>query len=406
MGATHNEFVPAAILLENPGISLEELDARIRQVGPFNDYQFKMIGDNSVRGYSLGIFTKYNKGQMGLAQEVLSMPIRAKSIIPNPRDILEIGRLEVVPRLGDNCWLEPEYLVNTYLGNRLEREHVARMNVFKNFRKGQRIRKMAADRAHYYLNGQRVDVPEDNQNMDCCEIFIVEDILETGKSKVAEQDVRYQVLRLKLIVPEYKQERFESLEELAKAYPSFSLDRLFDFSQDSGELSRGNRFNAKMRWMKKNGRYYLDTKSILDIKSLGIYDWLHGDFVYGSIALTAEAIKHKEWEMLEYCSGDERPGILAKFLVGHPESKARHDNLVMQFYDCKDACMRELSNAEWLRERAIEAWRRGLSPEQAKKEHALVCEEAPELIRIMEGKRKYLRRCFSEKVDRSGEPPF
>jgi hypothetical protein len=406
MGATHNEFIPAAILLENPGITLAEFDERIRQVGPFRDYRFDMIGYNSVNWHSLGIFTKYNNGQIGLAKEVLSMPVRKKSISPNPKDIWGVGRLEIIPRLGDNCWLEPEYLVNTYLGNRLENEHVARMNVFKKFRKGQELRKMEADEGHYYLNGNRVDIPKDNQDRNRCEMFIVEDILETGKSKIAEQDAEYQVLRLKLIVPEYRQERFESLEELAKAYPSLSPYRLFDFSQESGELSRGNRFNAKMKWLRKNKGYYLDTKSILDIKSLGIYDWLHADFLWGSIVLTAEAIKHEDWEMLEYCSGDERPGILAKFLVDHPESKARHDNSVMQFYDCKDACMRELSNSEWLRERALESWRKGLSPEQAKKEYELVCKEAPELIRIMERKRKYLRRCFSEKVDRSNEPPF
>ena len=44
MGASHNAFIPAAILLDNPGITFGELETRIRQVGPFRNYVYEMIG--------------------------------------------------------------------------------------------------------------------------------------------------------------------------------------------------------------------------------------------------------------------------------------------------------------------------------------------------------------------------
>jgi hypothetical protein len=116
------------------------------------------------------------------------------------------------------------------------------------------------------------------------------------------------------------------------------------------------------------------------------------------IILTAEAIKHKEWEMLAWAGGDERLGIVAQFLMRHPSSKRRHDNALLQFYDCLDAYLNGMINTEWLIQRFLEPWRRGFSRERAKIEYRILCEESPELIRVVNERREYERRNLGERT--------
>jgi hypothetical protein len=399
MGASHNAFVPAAILLENPGITLNEFDERIRQIGPFRNYDSDMIGWRGVYDSSFDMANRFVTGPI-----CIGMPIYTKSLEPHSKDPWEIRPLEIVSRLAEDKWLSPEYRVNKFLGCRFEEEHECKLHVFRKYMRGNKLVKMDSEPAYYYLNGERIQVPKNDTHSQ--KVFKILEVLDTGTEKVEGDERIYQRFKLGKIVPEYQQERFQSLEELTGAHPRFSLDKLFDFSQNSGDLAIGSPFFTSVRWTRKNGGYYLDTDYILKMKQLGRYDTLHADFIYTSIVLTAEAIKHKEWEMLEYCSGDERPGVMAQFLMAHPDSKARHDDELLLFYDCKDASLKDLNNSEWLRQRLLEPGRRGLTPEQHKREYELVCEEAPELIKRMEWRREYNRGAFRPVKEDKNELPF
>ncbi len=380
MGAPHDAFVPAAILLENPGITLEEFDERLRSVGPFYKQHTSPFGRNSL----IFNLNPYRTGVLPILRDILRVESDLRVIEPIKKDRWSIPSLEAVPTPGMQSWLSPTYNVNKYLGTRQGEIETREGADYGDYKEGKEICWGLEQKNYFCLNGT---LQEDHKGMDRKNTFRIEEIISRTIKQIGAQQVPQAKLKLTRTIPVYQQETFETLGDLTKNYPKFSPARLFNLGQERGRLYVGHPFGIFLRWFKKSQGYYLDTKHLLEMEKLS-HDKISPDSIYTSIILTAEAIKHKEWEMVSYASGDERDGILAQFLMAHPDSKIRHDNQLIQFWDSKNALDNGLTNSQWLANRGIEQWRRGLTCEQSKKEFELICGAAPAQIRSMNQRRK------------------
>lgn len=148
-------------------------------------------------------------------------------------------------------------------------------------------------------------------------------------------------MRIREKFPVYSVHEFGSLEKAVREHPEYHPDNLFDFSQEFGEFYRC--IDETGRWRKVGGKYYLDEEDLARTQGQ----------VYSSIVLTAEAIKHRAWEVIGYSDYETYRWMLFNFLLKHPSTVRRHAAGVMNWWHSKKAAESGMNVREWLADRAM-----------------------------------------------------
>lgn len=258
--------------------------------------------------------------------------------------------------------------------------------------------------------------------------------IKQGKPRLVDYD-RYEVdqtLEGRAVLFDTKEENFESAEELAKKYPKYSLENVFDFSLEKGFLYPSNEKGTsaglvykKRRpfvWNKKGKNYTLDENHMLDnLNPNSVYandsrnhwssyshidfteEWKHkgngGTFSFTDLIVTNEAIKKQNWKLLKYTGNRSE---LLKFLYNNPEVFAAYEKAVLDTEFSLEAKKQGLTNFEFLRDYHNKtASRKQLDLSVARKE----LEEHVE--KEKEEKRKHMERVNKEFRERGEDDlPF
>lgn len=392
MGMPFHQFIPAAILMDNPGITLEEFTHLLNQV--------------NVKPYFSDQLLDYNKIPYLISDsfysEIITNAVKIfrlnndLSNLPEPpkEDRLKFSGLHVFPRCDDGKWQESGYRLVTYKGK-----------LVRSPKSHKHIRSQGAELGDYI---QLSNINQENLTHIIIEkdgkLFFQEDnkkplffVDEAGIQKVVLNGTRkqqgyFQDINISRVDPIYEVKEWSDYKSLVADHPEFALEQLVDLDQDSGVLYKKPTWWTPMkpepiRWYKQGNKYYLDINDIIKHKQ---------ETEYTSIKLTSEAIRHKEWQVISYNLGYERAAIESDFFKRHPDIVTKHRNSVIQFWDLVEA--QGMSVNEWLRLRALQPWRKGLTPEQAQKEYEFICEKNVKDIAEMEANTP---ECFKKKINGS-----
>src|SRR3989338_5666245 len=117
MGGTFDDLIPAAILLDNPGITLEEFRRKLSYTGPFkNRIQPSSIGNGDRMESICQVFGIYINPDL-YAQRFLGLPLRDPTMfLRKEEDPLRFKRLEYDPRASNWRWKSPIYRTIDFTG--------------------------------------------------------------------------------------------------------------------------------------------------------------------------------------------------------------------------------------------------------------------------------------------------
>lgn len=128
-------------------------------------------------------------------------------------------------------------------------------------------------------------------------------------------------MELSLIEEKYDIEKFMTEEDLFEKWPQFHPENKFDFSQESGSFFAGMN-SDQYHWYQKNSRYYLDKEKTFNRIPAGTAKSIK--YGYTDLILTAEAVKHSAWKIISYRGKDH----MEQFLKAFPDSVKRYNKAV------------------------------------------------------------------------------
>jgi len=134
-------------------------------------------------------------------------------------------------------------------------------------------------------------------------------------------------------------ELYRTDEDLLEAWPQFHPDFIYDWNQERGQfMVLGNLDN--FRWVMKNGKYYLDSET---------FNRIQASFIgYVDLILSSEAIKRKAWKLLSYKGRVHLPQFLRDF----PDAKEVYDRAVWDSHTSLYAKQKGMTNNDLLRMRS------------------------------------------------------
>jgi len=340
MGASHEFFIPAAILLENPGITIQELSLLLNNIH-YPIYHPSHIGDHTL--LKIGQDANYfHMGVLGVANAILSLPFKDEKLSRS----IGLNELEVSPRFNGTRWLNPFYRVIKQDGQVKGDAREIKifpglvLDVGKTVFGWPEVEEQQP-REYFFVNGE-----ERIQEFNGKKKYIIEEVLRFEKPR---KDIpASQIVRARELSQRFRVNEFRTLSELLEHFPKYDPSALFDFSQDSGELYARAPYKIPrdlkpgIKWLRKGDKYYLD---IDDIFKRDLED------PYSSIILTAEAIKKKAWPCFYWCHGDEKEPRDFQFQLDSPSSLKRRSREIYNWRLAKQAVRNNLTNTEWMRVR-------------------------------------------------------
>lgn len=304
MGFPYNGLIPAAVLLDNPGITKEEFvelldNCRTASIGSVS--KKARWGSFCSRAEDKGL----HSGLYGLAQ-ILKLEGKRDS----PEDLI------VIPYRKGGKWKQRyEICIPKRFWGDLVEETIKTPLRYKvgdiyepDYGCPGRIEEILEEDVYF---------PPDEERDTAEEVLVHEG---TAVPYKYEQDIMViQKVKIKETWIQSTVKRFRTIEDLASKFPHFHPEKLYDFSKEKGKLMVSAIFNSDFNWVQKNGKYYLDKST---------FDKIPAGFSFGSgytdLILTAEAIKHKAWKLLSYKGAIYIDQFLQKF----PDSKKRYDQAV------------------------------------------------------------------------------
>lgn len=410
MGGAFDDLVPAAILFDNPGITLEGFRRKLSYVCPREIYSDVAFGKGDhVHDYFFNLFGLRINPDFD-AERFLGLPFAESVFDPNPEDPLKFKKLEYIPRASKIRWKSPLYRVINYEGTIEDTSQTVTFRTLKSFELGNTVRFLGYEKdnsPYIYANGERLSFKDLNDITDLG--FKINKILDKQEEREGNDELWKYVADVSRLVPFYGSKEYEGLKALVKDRPEFDPKQVVDYSPKEGILWTGHTFGyLALRWFRRGEGYFLDTSAFL--KQKDNYRHHHEDFAYSSLILTSEAIKKKEWKFLGYGSGIHHALWDIEILVNHPSTIMRRANAILGFWDCKDAQMQGLTNSEWLRQRALHPEQRGLSREDALREVRITKADLslylPELREKARRREEYEKKAFAPQVIDKNENPF
>lgn len=392
MGSYDYSFVPAAILLDNPGITKEEFTELLRKVPNRDNFRHNKFLRSCVNQGSVGVarllnlqftpeFTKTqedneDKGLNYLKRIVLGPPdntvlhISAEKLSQEQVDFSVRLKFEKQwKRLFDYSIKQAEKQLsegstfsamsgNTYWTTQLRiifpsfyypADH-------QNFRDMLTLSDRNIGKDNVYVSflsdlEEKIINKYDKNYGPNLRIKILESPKESAHEEFS-NSLKARTLA-QIFKLNYSPEKFKSEEEMISKYPRYNPLRVFDFSQESGKLWAGYDYDEEndsldprvLKWYKQNGRYFLDKDHLK--KTIGRN--------YTSLIISAEVIKKRFGEFgegfLDY--EDLRDDVRQKFFTDHPDSFSRYLRALHDLETSLNASYRGLTNSEFLRFRAF-----------------------------------------------------
>ncbi|MBX4212125.1 hypothetical protein KW787_01565 [Candidatus Pacearchaeota archaeon] len=343
MGYPYSAFIPAAILLDNPGITKEKFAKLLFQTNStengvskytrwdlsnmrerkseYNDYH---RGIQSV-AYFFGILKSENFGE------------QYHSKLRKDRNGLEYGgqRLEVYSERLKGKW-KNSFVVVTQKPSVTSRklcedifqtneDHLEETEVGSIFKEGEVVDRdffdhsIGADyiRVEEYLGGYRDSETPWRKN---------------------------HLMRVRKINLAFEKEKFSNLEDVIEKHNHFDPNFMYDFSPSEGNLEGGMLIRSAFRWKKIDDKYYLDEDYSFGHLPSGILDG-GGYFGYTDLIVTAEAIKNKAWKILSYKGLNHASSCFKRF----PKVRKRYEQAVWDSHTSLAAKKKKMTNNQLLR---------------------------------------------------------
>jgi hypothetical protein len=309
MGVPYHELIPAAILLDSPGLNREELGEKLQEA----QYSAGQVPENapwdaSEDGKS---FTPEDLPRiLGLRYSETFQQFQEPGKDTNGMP-LSAPNLETDFQVAEGSLLAKRYKVISHIGNSL---------------------------------GELISLPTDSSTIRAGDTAsYIDNYLEETNYFVRSVDGnRAQVQEITALI---KTETFETLEDLYRVWPQYRPENMFDFSQTNGRFNSG--WSEGFLWKLADGKYYLDEATLDQIPAgFSIRDLTMG---YTDLILTAEAIRHGAWKLLSYRGLSH----LGDFLREFPDSRARYEKAVWDSHTSLFAKKREMTYIDFLRMRLI-----------------------------------------------------
>ncbi len=309
MGFAYVDLIPAAILLDNPGITREEFSElldkthyswikRYEREDPWDSYNFN---EPDIKDYHSGL--------NGLAK-VLGLTESKEFIKFQKPRVDENGLFVKAPDLWP-ARKEDEHAYEVVIHEK---------NVFE------------PTKVIEALSWTKLQV---------------EDIWKEVQLSIEKGIVTRIFEEIKPFYSKFREEKFQTKEKLYEKWPQFHSDFKYDWSQKRGSLKALLAENCFF-WRQQDKRYYLHDKTF-DIISPSFR--ISRDFGYTDLILTAEAIKNKAWKLLSY-RGDIH---IPQFLKNFPDSRKRHGKAVWDAYTSLYAKSKQMPVRDFLKMRTFKA---------------------------------------------------
>ncbi len=359
MGAPNHELIPAAILLDNPGITREEYAQLLRQThfSCFNERRPNQPWQKP--GPYHHETPNFHKGLYSLA-EILHLPppkepLNIKYPDKDPQGF-PIPRPEFISfsQRKNGEWVEPRFEVGIFAKTIVDGEEDIEESVFSPLEVG--------DIFYPWHGGYRGLVEK---------VYLTKKLNQNPKTDGIEDYEDHPTYRQKLRITKFgtyiKILRFATEKDLTAKFPQFAVDNLFDFSISSGILLHEGIWRQdkepKLLWLKRDNKYYLDLDFFLSKSHEGEIE-----NSYTNLILTAEAIRNKAWAFLSYCGFRHTNSFLRDF----PEASRRYRQAAFDSFTSTGAAKSGLSNLEFLRFRIETGWhQRQDDPETLKRKQEL-----------------------------------
>lgn len=331
MGAPYHGLIPAAILLDNPGITREEFIKLLDEThAPVSVKKWYSVGKSE--------YEEYHGGLHGLGIILHLKKTDKFNEFNKPKydeNKLEIfpPRLNIIRNRKKGTWLPPKFRVGLHIENIVSNEiEEIEAPSFDKLKKGD----VWTDPLLEY------------------EQAIVVRILNESNFRDKENDDYFETIpqfKYKMQIRRFERkgivQKFQSLEKLVQKYPEFHPDFMYDFSQEKGYLWVSPFAELKdFKWIKKDSKYYLDPITF-NIIPIGIGC---GGIGYTDLILTAEAIRLKAWKLISYCG---KRYYLDSFLKKFPDAADRHARAVWDAYTSLAAKQKQMTTSEFLRWRLL-----------------------------------------------------
>ncbi len=371
MGFPYHTLVPAAILLDNPGITREEFVQLLHQTEVYTgsiesyyagrekwDGYFKQLsaeekrklikGQNRIRWDLRGVeryygeFEDFHAGIYGLSR-LLNLEFSPQVIewaqgkLKKDQFGLEYGvpRLSVI-RVRDKEWREPQYKVTAPLASELVDESKSIEGVF--------TVKATPKKGEVFESASIWDGP-DAWETSPIHLYLVERC-----SRLRRRGGTDYKMKIRGIVHRERTEEFTTLQDLIETYPQYDPDFAIDFSQTSGQLKADLTWGRdNWRWKQVDGKYYLDTGYVFNKIPASFMCPGSPSLGYHDLILTAEAIRNRAWKLLSYSGVNH----LRNFLNRFPSSRERHEKAILDSYTSLFAKSRGMTHTELLRFRLL-----------------------------------------------------
>jgi hypothetical protein len=333
MGRTAHELIPAAILLDNPGITREEF---VELLEPFKywspDYGLKLHGIGRILNLEkTEDFKKFLESEKhkvdsnGIAlEEILFMPMRQEAIFDSGQSkLITYGApvFEVIDHQGYRLGDKKE--INDLLSEPVKKGELFFNPIFS-------------------------------------EHHLVIEVLGIEKNPNAkEDDYKFKGrLVVRAVKKIFRTKKYTRLNSLTKDYPIFHPDRMYDFSQAEGKVSTDD-YVSNFFWTKTGDKYYLDTERTFDSIKAGIIlykdekGWLQRQYGYTDLILTAEAMKHRFQTIFEYVHADSQVRHMRRMFKKYPLSYERYKKAVWDSHSSLFAKDQGMTYSELLRWRLL-----------------------------------------------------
>ncbi len=332
MGYAYDELIAPAVLFDNPGLTKKEYVNLLAQAHPssFHEYEYD---------YPWGSFKEdplteqtYHNGLEGLAN-ILGIEF-SKSYDEFMVRRKDENGLSINPpfrctlREEDRKALNKKWEVLVHLENKIDAETVVKEISYDQLKEGEIWRDWAG------------------------EVGLITKILNETYQKDEDEfspgpEYSYE-LKIKPIKSTYKQELFETEEELYKKWPQFDPNNMYDWNQKEGGFATIFRAKNCFYWVNKNGKYYIDEKSF-DIMPASSNLTPYHILGYTDMILTAEAVKKKAWKLISYRGLKH----LEQFLTDFPDSRLRYERAVWDSHTSLGAKHMGMTVSEFLRFRLL-----------------------------------------------------
>ncbi|MBW2967444.1 hypothetical protein KY362_03075 [Candidatus Woesearchaeota archaeon] len=299
MGAPSDYLVPAAVLYDNPGLTLEEFGKRLTAV--------------ATKVHGVGLAMRMPFDALGMARILNLEHTPEFEALPARYD----GEHGVTRRyyFGD---FDGSYRVHHTAKRRVTDSEIIISSGEFNSTKPFEVGDLVHDDEFSVLPFPWKECPADYA-------LCVTEVLET-KSELEDFDRYDYVQKLKGFPVAIRQweDRFTDVDSMAEAYPEYAPDNVFDFSPESGTLfptKRDYQFHTDhpLRWIRRGDRYRLDPASLVTELSPNSYyttiakqrrdvaetgNWTHPGVIKGfsltDLVLTCEAVRRERWDVLGY----------------------------------------------------------------------------------------------------------